>query len=48
MDNCDGVKTGYLISHEWCFFSQNRFLGFKVECLLVLIIKKKFGNDKVL
>ena len=23
MDNCDRVKMGYLISHEWCLFPRN-------------------------
>ena len=46
MDNCDGVKTGHIISHEWCIFPQNQFQYLKVECLIVLIIKKKSGNDK--
>ena len=37
---------GHLISHEWCLFPQNQFHGFNVESLVILIIKKKSGNNK--
>ena len=48
MDNCDGVKTGHLISHEQYLFPQNQFQCFKVECLIVLNVKKKIGNNSVM
>ena len=46
VDDYDGVKTGHLISHAWCLFPQSWFQCFKVECLVVLIIKKKSRNNK--
>ena len=46
MINCDGEKKGHLISHEWDLFPQDWFWCFKVECLVVLIIKKKSGKNK--
>ena len=44
--NYDGVKMRHLISYEWCLFPQNWFQCFEVECLIVLIIKKKYGNSR--
>ena len=44
IDNYEGVKMGCPISHEWCLFLQNWSQCFKIECLVVLIIKKKSGN----
>ena len=36
----NGVKMAHLISHEWYLFPQNQFKCFKLECLVILIIKK--------
>ena len=38
IDNCDRVKMGQLISHEWCIFLQNQFQCFKVECLMMMMM----------
>ena len=46
MDNCDGIKLGHPVSNEWCLFLQDRFWIFRVECLVISIIKKKSGNNK--
>ena len=46
MDDCEGVKRGHVISHEWCLFPQNQFWCFKVECLVDLTVYKKSRNDK--
>ena len=48
MHNSDVVKTRHLILHEWCLFPPNWFQCFKVECLVVPIIKKKSGNSSVM
>ena len=40
MDNCDGVKTGQIVSQKWCLFLQNQFQCFKEEYLIVLLSKK--------
>ena len=47
MNSYDGIKMGHIISCEWCLFLRNQFQCFKVECLVVLIIFKKSGIDKV-
>ena len=48
MDKCDMVKTRHLISYEWLPFPQNCFWCFKVECLVISIIKKKSEKNKAL
>ena len=39
-NNCEGVKMGH-----WCLFPQNQFQCFKVEYLVISIIKEKSGNN---
>ena len=48
IDYCDGVKTGHInFTYFFCFCKIGSSV-LKEECLVVFIIKKKFGNDKAL
>ena len=48
IDYCDGVKTGHInFAYFFCCCKIGSSV-LKEECLVVFIIKKKFGNDKAL